>query len=124
MRMKMATHIQKASRIAAAGNKPKVIDELIGRVNTGHTSISVAHMQSPAGWIEPGQRPQFEEYTVVLSGVLRVESQEGVIDVRAGQAVIAQAGEWVRYSTPSSDGAEYIAICCPAFSPENVQRDS
>jgi mannose-6-phosphate isomerase-like protein (cupin superfamily) len=119
----MPTLINEAARITADGNKPKVIDELIGRVNSGHTHISVARMRSPAGWIEPGQTPQFEEYTVVLSGLLRVESKEGVINVGPGQAVIAHAGEWVRYSTPTSDGAEYIAICCPAFSPDTVHRD-
>jgi quercetin dioxygenase-like cupin family protein len=120
----MPTLLVKASRITAAGNKPKVIDEFVGRVNSGHAQISVARMRSPAGWIEPGQRPEFEEYTVVLSGLLRVESEGAVIDVRAGQAVIAHAGEWVRYSTPSAEGAEYIAICCPAFSPTTVHRDS
>ena len=119
----MPTLINKASRITAAGNKPKVIDELIGRVNSGHAQISVARMRSPAGWIEPGQTPEFEEYTVVLSGVLRVESLQGVLDVQEGQAVIAHPGEWVRYSTPESEGAEYIAVCLPAFSPATVHRD-
>lgn len=120
----MPTLIAKASRITAAGNKPKLIDELIGRANSGHTEISVAHMRSPSGWIEPGQTPEFEEYTLVLAGVLRVESKEGVIEVHAGQAVVSHRGEWVRYSTPAVDGAEYIAICYPAFSPGTVHRDS
>ena len=120
----MPTLIAKATRITAAGNKPKIIEELIGRVNSGHAQISVAHMRSPAGWVEPGQTPEFKEYTVVLSGLLRVESKESIIDVRAGQAVIAHPGEWVRYSTPEAEGAEYIAICCPAFSPDAVHRDS
>ena len=109
------------SVIQSAGNKPKRIEEYAGRVNSGHTGISVARMQSPAGWQEPGQRPEFEEITVVLAGVLRVEHEEGVLDVRAGQAVVAAPGEWVRYSTP--DGAEYVAICLPAFSPATVHRD-
>jgi len=120
----MPTLIAKASRVTAAGNKPKLIDELVGRVNSGHTQISIARMRSPAGWVEPGQTPEFDEYTVVLSGLLRVEGREGVLDVRAGQAVIAHAGEWVRYSTPLPEGADYIAICCPAFSPDIVHRDA
>lgn len=119
----MPTLIKQATRITAAGNKPKLIDELIGRVNSSHAQISVAHMRSPAGWIEPGQTPEFEEYTVVLFGRLRVESKGEVIDVQPGQAIITHAGEWVRYSTPSPEGAEYIAICCPAFSPDTVHRD-
>jgi mannose-6-phosphate isomerase-like protein (cupin superfamily) len=110
--------------ITAAGNKPKLIREYIGRVNSKTAAVSVAHMQSPSGWLEPGQRPEFDEYTVVLGGALRVESESGTLDVQAGQAVIAKAGEWVRYSTPGPDGAEYIAICLPAFSPETVQRDN
>jgi quercetin dioxygenase-like cupin family protein len=110
--------------IAAAGNKPKRIEEFVGRVATKHTDVSVARMTSPAGWQEPGQRPQFEEITVVLRGLVRVEHAEGVIDVRAGQAVVAQPGEWVRYSTPEADGAEYVAICLPAFSPQTVHRDA
>jgi len=120
----MPTLIAKASRVTAAGNKPKLIDELVGRVNSGHKQISIARMRSPAGWVEPGQTPEFDEYTVVLSGLLRVEGREGVLDVRAGQAVIAHAGEWVRYSTPLPEGADYIAICCPAFSPAIVHRDA
>jgi mannose-6-phosphate isomerase-like protein (cupin superfamily) len=109
--------------IAAAGNKPKAIEEFAGRVNTGQTNVSVAHMVSPAGWVEPGQRPAFEEITVVLRGALRVEFEGGHLMVRAGQAVVARPGEWVRYSSPEPDGAEYIAVCLPAFSPDNVHRD-
>jgi mannose-6-phosphate isomerase-like protein (cupin superfamily) len=109
--------------ITAAGNKPKRIEEYAGRVNSGHTSVSVARMVSPSGWIEPGQRPDFEEVTVVLRGMLRVESESGTLNVRAGQAVVTAPGEWVRYSTPESDGAEYIAVCLPAFSPDTVHRD-
>lgn len=119
----MPTLISKATKIAAAGNKPKIIREYIGRVNSGDEALSVAHMQSPAGWVEPGQQPEFDEYTLVLRGMLRVEHKEGQLDVRAGQAVIAHRGEWVRYSSPESEGAEYIAICLPAFSPETVRRD-
>jgi len=120
----MPTLIASATHITAAGNKPKLIREYIGRVNSQTAALSVAHMQSPAGWMEPGQRPEFDEYTVVLRGCLRVESESGVRDVVAGQAVIAHAGEWVRYSTPGVDGAEYIAVCVPAFSPETVHRDA
>lgn len=118
----MPTRIDQPTRIEAAGNKPKLIDEYIGRVNSGTDAASVAVMQSPAGWIEPGQRPEFEEYTLVLEGMVRVEHADGVIDVAAGQAVITRAGEWVRYSTPS--GARYVAICVPAFSPQTVHRDA
>lgn len=110
--------------IAAAGNKPKRIEEFVGRANSGHESISVARMTSPEGWEEPGQRPEFEEITVVLAGMLRVEHAGGVLEVRAGQAVVAAPGEWVRYSTPQPGGAEYIAVCLPAFSPETVHRDT
>ena len=110
--------------IAAAGNKPKRIEEYAGRVNSGHTGVSVARMVSPSGWQEPGQRPEFEEITVVLRGMLRVEHEGGALDVRAGQAVVASPGEWVRYSTPDQDGAEYIAVCLPAFSPQSVHRDA
>ncbi len=113
--------IEQPTRIAPHGNKPKLIDEYTGRVNSGHEHVSVARMQSPAGWAEPGQRPEFEEITVVLSGCLEVEHEGGKLAVRAGQAVIAEPGEWVRYSTP--DGAEYVAICLPAFSPDTVRRD-
>jgi mannose-6-phosphate isomerase-like protein (cupin superfamily) len=109
--------------IAAAGNKPKRIEEFVGRVNSADVAVSVARMTSPAGWQEPGQRPAFDEVTLVLSGMVRVESESGTLDVRAGQAVVTAAGEWVRYSTPEGDGAEYIAVCVPAFSPDTVQRD-
>jgi hypothetical protein len=119
----MPTLISKPTQIEAAGNKPKIIQEYIGHVNSGHAQISVARMRSPSGWVEPGQTPDFEEYTVVLAGSLRVESREGVLDVPAGQVVIAHAGEWVRYSTPHPEGAEYLAICLPAFSPDTVHRD-
>lgn len=119
----MPTRIAGAARVEAAGNKPKLIDEYIGRVNSGTEQVSVAHMRSPGGWQEPGQTPLFEEYTVVLRGMLRVEHRGGTLDIRAGQAVISHAGEWVRYSTPEPDGAEYIAVCLPAFSPETVRRD-
>src|ERR687897_2033016 len=103
--------------VQSAGNKPKRIEEYAGRVNSGHGAISVARMRSPAGWEEPGQRPEFEEITVVLKGLLRVEHEGGVLDVRAGQAVVASPGEWIRYSSPESEGAEYVAVCLPAFSP-------
>jgi ethanolamine utilization protein EutQ (cupin superfamily) len=120
----MPTLITGPTRVEAAGNKPKLIDEYIGRVNSGTTAASVAHMRSPGGWQEPGQAPEFDEFTIVLKGLLRVEHGAGTIDVRAGQAVITPKGEWVRYSTPEADGAEYIAVCLPAFSPETVHRDS
>jgi len=119
----MPTLISQPTRVAAAGNKPKLIDEYIGRVNSATSALSVAHMRSPGGWVEPGQTPDFDEFTVVLSGALRVEHRDGTLDVQAGQAVIAHRGEWVRYSTPSEDGAEYIAVCLPAFSMETVRRD-
>ena len=119
----MPTRIVAPTRIEAAGNKPKRIDEYIGRVNSGTDAVSVAHMRSPGGWQEPGQTPEFDEYTVVLKGMLRVEHREGAIEVRAGQAVIAHRGEWVRYGTPEPEGAEYIAVCVPAFSPRTVHRD-
>jgi mannose-6-phosphate isomerase-like protein (cupin superfamily) len=109
--------------IQAAGNKPKRIEEYAGRVNSGHVQVSVARMQSPEGWEEPGQRPEFEEITVVLRGLLRVEFEGGSIDVEAGQAVVTAPGEWVRYSTPRRGGAEYVAVCLPAFSPDTVHRD-
>jgi mannose-6-phosphate isomerase-like protein (cupin superfamily) len=115
--------IETPTRVQAAGNKPKTIDEYFGRVNTGDLAISVAHMRSPAGWQEPGQRPGFDEYTLVLSGTLRVEGESDVLEVSAGRAVLARRGEWVRYSTPGDQGAEYIAICMPAFAPETVHRD-
>ena len=116
--------IEAPTIVEAAGNKPKRIEEYAGRVNSGHESVSVARMRSPSGWQEPGQRPEFEELTVVLSGMLKVEHEGGSLEVRAGQAVIAKPGEWVRYSTPEVDGAEYIAVCLPAFSPDTVHRDA
>jgi mannose-6-phosphate isomerase-like protein (cupin superfamily) len=119
----MPTLIATPTVIAAAGNKPKRIEEYAGRVNSGHESVSVARMVSPEGWLEPGQRPVFEEITVVLRGMLRVEHETGQLDVRAGQAVVAHPGEWVRYSSPEPGGAEYVAICLPAFSPGTVNRD-
>ena len=119
----MPTLIASPTRIQAAGNKPKLIDEYIGRVNSKTSGASVAHMRSPQGWIEPGQTPEFDEFTIVLKGLLRVEHKNGSLDVAAGQAVIAHAGEWIRYSTPHEDGEEYIAVCVPAFSMEAVHRD-
>lgn len=119
----MPTLIEQPSRVEAAGTKPKLIDEYIGRVNTGHTQLSIARMRSPGGWIEPGQAPEFDEYTVVLHGLLRLEHRQGALDVRAGQAVVVQAGEWVRYSTPEPEGAEYVAVCLPAFSLDAAHRD-
>jgi mannose-6-phosphate isomerase-like protein (cupin superfamily) len=115
--------IESPTVMPAAGNKPKRIEEYAGRVNSGHAGVSVARMVSPQGWLEPGQRPDFEEITVVLRGLLRVEHEHGVLDVRAGQAVITSPGEWVRYSSPEADGAEYVAICLPAFSMDTVHRD-
>ena len=116
--------IEKPTVIEAAGNKPKLSEEYAGRVNSGHEKVSVARMRSPEGWVEPGQRPEFEELTVVLHGTLRVEHEGGVLDVREGQAVVALPGEWVRYSSPESGGAEYVAVCLPAFSPDSVHRDA
>ncbi len=118
------TLIPTAARVTAAGNKPKLIDEYIGCVNSETQELSVAHMRSPGGWIEPGQTPDFDEYTLVLNGVLRVEFEGGMMDVRAGQAVIAPRGAWVRYSTPEPAGAEYIAVCRPAFTLDSAHRDS
>jgi len=112
------------SILQAAGNKPKIIEEYIGRVNSGTDTVSVARMKSPGGWIEPGQTPEFEEYTVVLKGLLRVTTKSGSTDVKAGQAIIARRGEWVQYSTPEPEGAEYISVCIPAFSLQRVHRDS
>jgi mannose-6-phosphate isomerase-like protein (cupin superfamily) len=120
----MATHISKPTIVQAAGNKPKVIEEFIGRVNSKTDAVSVARMKSPSGWVEPGQTPEFDEYTVVLRGMLRVTTRNGAFDVHAGQAVTVGGGEWVQYSTPGSEGAEYIAVCLPAFSPSTVHRDS
>jgi mannose-6-phosphate isomerase-like protein (cupin superfamily) len=119
----MPSLIKQATIIRAAGNKPKIIEEYIGRVNSETDAVSIARMKSPSGWAEPGQTPEFNEYTVVLKGLLRVESKEGTIDVLAGQAVITHAGEWVRYSSPDPGGAEYVAVCLPAFSSETVHRD-
>jgi len=119
----MPERIEAPSVIEAAGSKPKLIEEYAGRVNTGHASVSVARMRSPEGWVEPGQRPDFEELTVVLTGTLRVEHETGAFDVAAGQAVVARPGEWVRYSSPEPGGAEYVAVCLPAFSPDSVHRD-
>jgi mannose-6-phosphate isomerase-like protein (cupin superfamily) len=119
----MPTLISKPTRIQATGNKPKLIDEYVGRVNSKTSAASVAHMRSPQGWIEPGQTPEFDEFTIVLKGMLRVEHKGGCLDVTAGQAVVTHAGEWVRYSTPQDGGAEYIAVCLPAFSMETVHRD-
>lgn len=116
--------ITSPTRITAAGNKPKIIEEFIGRVNSGDEALSVAQMRSPGGWVEPGQTPEFDEYTVVISGTLRVTHKTGVIDVNAGQAVITRKGEWVQYSSPTHEGANYLAICLPAFSPQTVHRDA
>jgi mannose-6-phosphate isomerase-like protein (cupin superfamily) len=110
--------------IEAAGNKPKVIEEFVGRVNSATTAVSIARMRSPGGWIEPGQTPEFDEYTVVLRGMLRATTKSETLDVRAGQAVVTQRGEWVQYSTPEPEGAEYFAVCVPAFSLETVHRDA
>jgi ethanolamine utilization protein EutQ len=119
----MPTLVEKPTRITAAGNKPKQIEEFVGRANSGHETVSIARMKSPGGWSEPGQRPEFTEVSLVLGGMLRVEHEQGVLEVRAGQAVVCEPGKWVRYSTPSPEGAEYIAICLPAFSPATVHRD-
>jgi mannose-6-phosphate isomerase-like protein (cupin superfamily) len=115
--------IERPTIVRAAGNKPKQIEEFVGHVNSGHQGVSVARMVSPSGWQEPGQRPEFEEITVVLRGMLRVEHADGTLDVHAGQAIVTAPGEWVQYSTPDPDGAEYIAVCMPAFSPDTVHRD-
>jgi mannose-6-phosphate isomerase-like protein (cupin superfamily) len=119
----MPTLIPGPAVVPAAGTKPKRIEEYAGRASSGHGTVSVARMVSPGGWLEPGQRPDFEEITVVLRGLLRVEHEGGVIDVRAGQAVVTTPGEWIRYSTPEEEGAEYVAVCVPAFSPQTVHRD-
>src|SRR6201999_4088246 len=120
---RMPTLIAQPTRITAAGNKPKLIDEYVGRVNSKDSNVSVAHMRSPQGWVEPGQSPDFEEFTIVLRGLLRVKHREGELDVRAGQAVVTHPGEWVRSSTREADGAEYIAVCLPASSMDTVHRD-
>jgi mannose-6-phosphate isomerase-like protein (cupin superfamily) len=119
----MPTLIAGPTQIAAAGNAPKIIREYIGRVNSKTADVSIAHMTSPAGWEEPGQRPSFDEYTLVLRGMLRVTHEDGTLDVRAGQAIVVRTDEWVRYSSPEAGGAEYIAVCLPAFSPDTVHRD-
>ena len=119
----MATLITNPTIIEAAGNKPKIIEEYIGRVNSGTAAVSIARMRSPGGWVEPGQTPEFDEYTLVLAGELRVATRNGEFDVRAGQAIIVHAGEWVQYSSPGDDGAEYVAVCLPAFGPDIVHRD-
>jgi mannose-6-phosphate isomerase-like protein (cupin superfamily) len=118
----MPTVIGSPSVIEACGNKPKTIEEFIGRANSNTEAVSIARMKSPHGWEEPRQKPEFDEYAVVLRGTLRVESEDGQVDINAGQAVIAHRGEWVRYSTPLPEGAEYIAVCVPAFSPDTVHR--
>ena len=120
----MPTFIPTPAVVQAAGTKPKRIEEYAGRVNSGHAGVSVARMVSPGGWQEPGQRPDFEEITVVLRGVLRVEHETGTLEIRAGQAVVTAPGEWIRYSTPELEGAEYVAVCLPAFSPDTVHRDA
>jgi ethanolamine utilization protein EutQ len=120
----MPTFIASPTIVQAAGNKPKIIEEFVGRVNSQTAGVSVARMKSPSGWVEPGQTPEFDEYTLVLRGTLRVTTKEGHSDVHAGQAVIAHKGEWVQYSTPGDDGAEYVAVCLPAFSPDTVHRDA
>jgi mannose-6-phosphate isomerase-like protein (cupin superfamily) len=123
LRFTMPKLISNPTRITAAGNKPKLIDEYVGRVNSSESRLSVAQMRSPEGWAEPGQRPEFDEFTVVLKGMIRVEHEAGHIDVREGQAIHTSPGEWVRYSTPEPGGAEYIAVCLPAFTPGTVHRD-
>lgn len=122
--MNPPTLIAHPTRIEAAGSLPKLIEEHVGRVNSNTQAVSIAHMHSPAGWVEPGQMPEFDEFTLVLKGTLRVEYRHGSLDVHAGQAVIAHRGEWVRYSSPAESGAEYIAVCLPAFSPHTVHRDT
>lgn len=119
----MPSLIPTPTRVTAAGNKPKLIDEFVGRVNNGESRLSIAHMRSPSGWVEPGQTPEFDEFTIVLKGSLQVAHKDGTLEVAAGQAVAVHAGEWVQYSTPNPEGAEYIAVCLPAFSPKTVHRD-
>jgi mannose-6-phosphate isomerase-like protein (cupin superfamily) len=119
----MPTFIKSPSIIKAAGNKPKVIEEFIGRVNSDTGGVSIARMKSPAGWIEPGQTPEFDEYTIVLKGMLRAETKNDSFDIKAGEAIIVSKGEWIKYSSPDIEGAEYIAVCLPAFSPQIVHRD-
>ena len=115
--------ITEPTRVAAAGEPPKLIDEFAGNASTGEARLSIARMRSPAGWVEPGQAPDFDEYTVVLAGLLRVEHRGGTMDVRAGQAIVVRRGEWVRYSTPEPEGAEYVAVCLPAFTLDSAHRD-
>ena len=119
----MPVKISSPSIITAAGNKPKKIEEFFGRVNSKTNSVSIARMTSPSGWVEPGQRPEFDEYTVVLKGHLKVRTEKETLEINAGEAIIAQKGEWIQYSTPGPEGAEYIAVCLPAFSPDTVHRD-
>ncbi|MCZ6703418.1 MAG: cupin [Ignavibacteria bacterium] len=119
----MPTIIRSSSIIKSAGNKPKIVEEFIGRVNSKTDGVSIARMKSPAGWVEPGQTPEFDEYTIVLNGVLRIETKEKKFDIKQGEAIIVHKGEWIRYSSPLPEGAEYIAVCLPAFSPEIVNRD-
>ncbi len=119
----MPQKISSPSIITSAGNKPKIIQEFIGRVNSKTSDLSVAKMTSPSGWVEPGQKPEFDEFTVVLKGMLRVTTKDEVIDVKAGEAIIVSKNEWIQYSTPEPEGAEYIAVCLPAFSPDTVHRD-
>ena len=119
----MPTHVKGPTVVEAAGNKPKLIEEFIGRINSKTETVSIARMRSPSGWTEPGQRPEFDEYTVVIKGALRVRTEDGELNVVAGEAVVAHSGEWVQYSTPGPEGAEYVAICVPAFSPTLVHRD-
>jgi mannose-6-phosphate isomerase-like protein (cupin superfamily) len=119
----MARLIEKPTIVQAAGSKPKIIEEFVGRVNSATEAVSIAWMRSPSGWLEPGQTPEFDEYTLVLRGTLRVTNRDGHVDVRSGQAIVADRGEWVQYSTPGPEGAEYVAICLPAFSPHTVHRD-
>lgn len=119
----MPTIIKRPSIIEAAGNKPKIIEEYFGRVNSKTSEVSIAKMTSPQGWVEPGQRPDFDEYTVVLKGTLLVKTENEIINVKAGSAILTKKGEWLQYSTPFEDGAEYVAVCLPAFSPETVHRD-
>ena len=119
----MAVHVKSPSIIKAAGNKPKTIEEFFGLVNTNNKGVSIARMKSPAGWIEPGQTPEFAEYTIVLAGSVRVRTRDGEIDVQAGEAIFVRGGEWVQYSSPGTNGAEYISVCLPAFSPSTVHRD-
>jgi ethanolamine utilization protein EutQ (cupin superfamily) len=119
----MPIKIDAPTIIEAAGNKPKIIEEYIGRVNSDHAALSIARMKSPSGWVEPGQKPEFDEYTLVLQGCLHAQTEAGSLEIKAGEAIVVQAGEWIRYSTPTAQGAEYVAVCLPAFSPDTVNRD-